>query len=87
MSKRIHPRIVFTGEDARIGVFEGVGLAFETTPGREIKIFPAEFTDVTQLYSIKDSEDFEVTSTMERRSFPNQQRLLSDVDLADEVIS
>ncbi len=72
-SNRIHPRIFFTGEDARFGVFEGIGLAFETIPGREIKIFPAEFTDVTQLYSIKDSEDFEVASTMERRSFPDHE--------------
>lgn len=73
MYKRIHPRIVFTGGDARMSVFEGVGLAFETTPGREIQVFPSEFTDVTQLYSIKDSEDFEVASTMERRSFPNHE--------------
>ena len=68
-----HPRVFFDGKGSCGGLFDSAGAFFESIPGREIRLYPAEFTDVSQLYSITSSDDSAISSSMEMRSFPKHE--------------
>jgi hypothetical protein len=46
---------------------------FQPVKGRNIVQYPAEFSDATQLYGTKDSDDAAVMETMERKFFPEHE--------------
>lgn len=65
--RHIHPRVSFIRSD-------------RSTPSlslssrhRSVRVYEAEFTDVTQLYSIKSSDDTAVSSSIERKYFPDHE--------------
>jgi len=55
-----------TSDNARVVVLDGAE-DWQPEQDRAIELYPAEFTDNTQLYSVVDSGDEPVSSTMERR--------------------
>ena len=58
-------RTFFMGERA-----DSDSPSFETAPGRKVVIFAPEFSDVTQLYGTKSSDDIAISGSIERKFFP-----------------
>ena len=44
-----------------------------TPGGRQLTLYPADFSDVTQLYDAKGSDDAAIAGSMERRFFPRHE--------------
>ena len=65
---KIHPQMFFFG-----GNSQSDASLFKLTPSRKITLYPAEFTDVTQLYSVRGSDDSAISGSMELRSFPEHE--------------
>lgn len=62
----VQPRTFFMGEGA-----ENDGPSFQPTIGRRVVLYAADdFSDVTQLYGIKSSDDEAIAGSIERKFFP-----------------
>lgn len=58
---KAHPRTIFLGD------------RFRPILGRKIVQYPTEYSDKTQLYHTKSSDDASVSTSMERKIFPNHE--------------
>ena len=65
LMKGVKPRTFFMGDRV-----ENDPPSFRPVIGRQVRIYPTEFSDVTQLYDQKGSDDKAIEGTMERKFFP-----------------
>jgi hypothetical protein len=65
------PRIIFLGDH------------FQPIEDRKVEQYPAEYSDQTQLYHTKSSDDTSVATKMERKIFPNHEINKDCVPLAE----
>lgn len=65
------PRIIFLGDH------------FQPIEDRKVEQYPAEYSDQTQLYHTKSSDDTSVATKMERKIFPNHEINEDCVPLAE----
>ena len=59
------PRTFFMGERA-----DDESPSFQPAPGRTVILYPSEFSDVTQFYDTKSSDDSAIADSIERKFFP-----------------
>ena len=69
------PRIIFLGDH------------FQPIEDRKVEQYPAEYSDQTQLYHTKSSDDTSVATKMERKIFPNHEINKDCVPLAEWQLS
>ncbi|KAL7545541.1 hypothetical protein ACHAWF_008891 [Thalassiosira exigua] len=62
------PRIAFMDRSA-----DHDSSLYQAASGRKVALYPAEFSDVTQLYSLKSSDDSAIDGTMELKFFPTHE--------------
>ena len=60
---------------------------FQPVKGRNIVQYPAEFSDATQLYGTKDSDDAAVMESMERKFFPEHETNKDCVPMSESQTS
>ena len=63
-------RMLATGQKPRT-VF--LAESFRPASGRKVVLYPADFSDVTQLYDTKSSDDVAIARTIERKFFPKHE--------------
>ena len=68
LMKGVKPRTFFMGDSV-----ETDSPSFRPVIGRKVRIYPTEFSDVTQLYDQKGSDDGGIEGTMERKFFPSHE--------------
>ncbi len=60
---------------------------FQPAKGRKIVQYPAEFSDATQLYGTKDSDDAAIMESMERKFFPEHETNKDCVPMSESQTS
>ena len=60
---------------------------FQPVQGRHIVQYPAEFSDATQLYGTKDSDDAAIMESMERKFFPEHETNKDCVPMSESQTS